>query len=335
MQQLRVWFCDMAPPLDIQQLYVYKILQQRYKVILDAHTPQVVFFSVYGQDLQPYLYKQNTLFMIGSEVHYHQNRSYADYAINPRPAHNDKELCVANYRFFDLVEEMVRTNQRGSGDLQPYYHTPKTLFCNFIYGNKYAKKRNDFFTALNAYKTVDSLGRYNRTRCRTTLPDWRMDTPSGLEKVHMLKHYRFSICFENSILPYERAMSEKVIQALMVGSIPIYWGGDGIYEYIHPDAIIDVRKFKDFDAAIQHIDYLENNPAEVEKIRRIPPFVDTAPIFMQTDENIADFIYSVVQSPIPKRGTVFAVKRALYPVFKLYAKQAVKMIQSYRKRWQS
>ena len=334
MQSLRIWFCDMPSMFCVQDFYVYKMLCAKYTVVLDAHTPQVVFFSVYGNGLQKYLRKPNVLFMIGSESHYFQNRSYADFAINHRKSRNATELCVGNYRYFDLVHEIITTNARGSGGLAPYYNTPKTLFCNFIYGNKNARCRNVFYAMLNKYKTVDSLGRHNHTRCRTSLPDWDMDTPGGLEKLHMQKHYRFSICFENSTTNTDWAMTEKVIQALMVGSIPIYWGSQAIYEYIPPEAFIDVRKFNNFDAVIDHIKRLEATPTEIEKIRSVPPFIDTAPIFEQTDENISNFIYNAVEKGVPKRTLAFRIKVGVYPLLQVYAKIAFKCITYYRKRWQ-
>jgi hypothetical protein len=61
------------------------------------------------------------------------------------------------------------------------------------------------------------------------------------DKFVALEPYKFSICFENCI--FEGWITEKVIDSLLAGCIPVYWGATNILEYLDADTFIDFREF--------------------------------------------------------------------------------------------
>lgn len=93
-------------------------------------------------------------------------------------------------------------------------------FCAFIYGNKRAKLRRWLFRVLSLYRKVDAPGRVQRN-C----------APIGSsldDKLAFLKDRRFTIAFENSSA--SGYTTEKIVDAMLAGSVPIYWGNPRVAE---------------------------------------------------------------------------------------------------------
>ncbi|MFN7813130.1 MAG: glycosyltransferase family 10 domain-containing protein [Planctomycetia bacterium] len=84
-------------------------------------------------------------------------------------------------------------------------------FCGFVVSNPLCRVRNEFFQRLSRYRPVDSGGRvFNTLGYR--VPD----------KPAFLAECRFTIAFENESSP--GYTTEKIVEPMGVGSIPIYWG---------------------------------------------------------------------------------------------------------------
>lgn len=102
----------------------------------------------------------------------------------------------------------------------PEQRQARPHFCAFIYGNKRAKLRRWLFRALSLYRRVDAPGRVQRN-C----------APIGNsldDKLAFLKDRRFTIAFENSSA--SGYTTEKIVDAMLAGSVPIYWGNPRVAE---------------------------------------------------------------------------------------------------------
>ena len=65
-------------------------------------------------------------------------------------------------------------------------------------------------------------------------------------KIETLSQYRFTICFENTCL-IDDYISEKIFDAFLAETVPIYWGTPNIEKYIPKECFIDYRNFKNID----------------------------------------------------------------------------------------
>jgi hypothetical protein len=63
-------------------------------------------------------------------------------------------------------------------------------------------------------------------------------------KSETLSRYKFSICFENMILP--GWITEKIFDCLAAGCVPVYWGAPEVADVIPADSFIDMRQFGGF-----------------------------------------------------------------------------------------
>lgn len=74
---------------------------------------------------------------------------------------------------------------------------------------------------------------------------WKGKVPgqhSGPEKIVVLKNYRFSMCYENTITE-PGYISEKIFGCFAAGCVPVYLGATNVEVYIPKDCFIDRRDF--------------------------------------------------------------------------------------------
>lgn len=124
-------------------------------------------------------------------------------------------------------------------------------FCSFIVKNPGCEKRNLFFQALNAYKPVASAGPlFNNVGEVLARGDQSVQS-----KLAYLPKFKFNLCFENS--SYPGYATEKLYEAFMGDTIPIYWGSPTIECDFNPKAFLNWHDYgndKDFFEAIIKVD---------------------------------------------------------------------------------
>ena len=147
---------------------------------------------------------------------------------------------------------------------------PKTRFCNFIYSNSTVGEppvREAFARALMGHNRVDCPG-----RCLTNTFRLPPNTPGSdagaLAKLAYMSSYRFTVAFENTSA--DHYLTEKILHALLAGSIPIYWGCPQVAEYYNPDSFVNCHAYGTFDEAIERVLAIEADPALAERMRRAP-----------------------------------------------------------------
>jgi len=70
-------------------------------------------------------------------------------------------------------------------------------------------------------------------------------------KIHTLSSFRFTLAFENCIFP--GYVTEKIFDAMLAGTVPIYLGAPDIEDYVTKDCFIDYRDYEDFQSLWQDI----------------------------------------------------------------------------------
>jgi tetratricopeptide (TPR) repeat protein/GT2 family glycosyltransferase len=62
----------------------------------------------------------------------------------------------------------------------------------------------------------------------------------------VLQKYRFSICYEN-VRDIPGYITEKIMDCLFAGCVPVYWGANNITDHIPESCFIDMRKFGSYE----------------------------------------------------------------------------------------
>lgn len=147
----------------------------------------------------------------------------------------------------------------------------KPNFCNFIYSN-HVTFRNKFFKKLSKYKKIDSPG-----KCMNNMPpigehsnpnESRASNNWQKEKQNFMEQYKFTIAFENKLST--GYTTEKLTQAMLANSIPIYYGNPSISRDFNKKSFINVLDFKSIDKAIDRIKEIDNNSKLYQSILREP-----------------------------------------------------------------
>ena len=143
-----------------------------------------------------------------------------------------------------------------------YIYTPKSdeitiwrvLHVQANCGTGVSTDRMNLLRALMRRGLVDSMGRcehtvdYNATAGMIYVPGGKQ------AKNELMRRYAFVTAFENSYYP--GYVSEKLLDALASGTLPIYLGAPNVWSMLPRDSLLNANDFPTYDALADHIEYL-------------------------------------------------------------------------------
>jgi hypothetical protein len=234
---LRLWFSDFWHETTVEKIKtenpIYELLARRWQIILDPKKPDFIICSAYGCE---YLKWQVPRIYYTPE-NFRPLLHLNDYSFTFDWPITERNYRLPYYRLNELYEDVKLPRQIPSD-----FETRK--FCCFLVSNPRAKERLHMFELLSAYKKVDSGGKVLNNI------GYQLG-PSQAEKMEWMQGYKFALVFENS--SYPGYTTEKLIEALLCNTIPIYWGNPRIAEDFNPQAFINVHDYPDFEAVVQKV----------------------------------------------------------------------------------
>lgn len=186
--------------------------------------------------------------------------------------------CLGNQNYRDqllaprhITAEELEAEQRG--------------FCAFVCRNPKGKQRNSLVRNLSARRTVSCGGPF-MNNIGYVLP-----RPYEVKQEFQHKHY-FSIAYENESAPGYQ--TEKIVDAFLSRSIPIYWGSPQVAEEFNPKAFVNANAFKSEKALIDHIMDLADSPRDMAEMLSQPVLQDSA-VFEKSDKALLDFLARIFE----------------------------------------
>lgn len=270
---LKINFGYFWPEFDNYDNYFTRLLSRRYNVIVSDDPDFYIFTHPYYNNKKDYEnYKCHRIFFGFENVR--ANWNICDYVVDSdytnHPRHKRRPLWAGF-----IAKELTLPK-----DLQEFKEKKK--FCCMLVSNPNAKERIDFFYKLSKYKKVDSAGRYLNNI-----------SYSVGNKKEFIKDYKFVISFENS--SYPGYTTEKLIEPMLVNSIPIYWGNPRVGEDFNTKSFININDFKSFDDAIQYIIELDNNDEKYLELAAQPWFNENKIAKEYSEESVLDFFDFIVE----------------------------------------
>lgn len=244
---------------------LYRMLSRHFDLRL-SRDPEFVVYSCFGRRFLKY--SCTRVFYTGENVR--PNFAECDFAFSFDYPVTDLNYRLPLYRFYDHFDKCLPRPA-------PALDWSDKKFCNFVYSNARARPRIDFFHRLNRYRPVDSGGRL-------------MNNVGGpvTDKLAFQSGYRFSIAFENSCHP--GYTTEKVLDALIAGTVPIYWGNPLVARDFNPDCLINCHDFDGFDAVVEHVARVDRDPELYRRYVTAPVFPgDELPGFLREERIIQRF----------------------------------------------
>jgi alpha(1,3/1,4) fucosyltransferase len=228
MNKLKVAFLDFWPEIKDENIFL-PILQKSFEVEVTKNDPDVVIHSVFGGMKETPRYKCKKILFLGEN---HRPKNFqTDYSISFDP-HSETNFRLPLWQFYlilrpELKDKLFnRSNNRDSFD----------RFCSFTVSNSNNFFRNGFYDQLSFYKRIHSYGRYNTNDMGLIQASQGKYWRDAKYDFFLKRSHKFSIAFENS--SYPGYTTEKLMDAFLAGSLPIYWGDIKVHEDFNSAAFV-------------------------------------------------------------------------------------------------
>ena len=257
-KEIYINFTDFPSPYSQKENDFINILSKYYNVVL-SNRPDFLFYSVFGNKHEKY---NNCvkIFYTGEVIT--PNFNECDYAIGFDYI-NFENRYLRYPIYFQELKESILDRSNITSDFA------KRKFCNFIYSNdscgEGAKLRKSFCQKLSEYKKVDCPGKVLNNMQNAISP---REGDFGKGKLVFQKDYKFTIAFENNL--YEGYTTEKLSQAFLANTIPIYWGNPEVTRDFNPKAFINCHDYNSLDEVIQKVIELDNDDEAYLKMLQEP-----------------------------------------------------------------
>ncbi len=250
---LRVGSADLLEPFYD---FFAAVIGDEYDVVRDNVTPQLLLFgdkNFGNSNLKYDPAKTFKLFYTGENERFWDYQCHAgitfDHVVHPM--HYRLPLYVTHawdYKRQGIInnpEARVYNSHVGRGERG---------FCSFVVKNPACQMRNGFFHKLNTVQRVDSGGPLFNNIGRL-VGDGDFSVKSKLD---FLGQYRFNICFENA--SHTGYVTEKLYQALLSGTIPVYWGCPVVDHDFNKKAFINRNDFNSDEETIAEVMRINADP---------------------------------------------------------------------------
>jgi hypothetical protein len=212
---------------------------------------------------------------------------------------------VDNKKFFRFFHPIAR--QLPAVPAIPF--KKKKLLIN-ISRNRYSNEPNELYSArresiryfekkipdgfdLYGFGWNKPVGRLQKTLPALLVHHYRSYRGSVEEKAKIMPCYKFALCYENHVGD-NGWVTEKIFDAMRLGTVPIYWGAANVAELVHPDAFVDRRQFKTNKELAEFIDNMSE--AEYNKyIEAINIYLKSGEYSLFSAENFADIIIKTLK----------------------------------------
>ena len=270
--KIKIDFSDFWGGFDKTDNYFYNLLKEEFDIEI-SNNPDVLFFSVFGNQHQSYQCKK--VFYTGENVE--PPLGYCDYSFSFDYLDDVRNYRLPHYLLYDGYYELARTKVIEESMVN-------RKFCNFVASNGNCNERNSFVQELSKYKKVDSGGRF-MNNIGYAVPDKRK----------FQSEYKFSVAFENNAYRPQHPgyTTEKIMEPMTVNSIPIYWGNPLINKEFNQKSFVNFYDFNDINKMIEYIIELDKDDNKYLEMLNQPWFTGNSIPDNNKLENIKSFLYKI------------------------------------------
>lgn len=318
MKKIKVKFLDFIISRRIEDDWYYRTLSKFYNMELSDNPDYIIDGGLGHEHLDPKYDHCVKIVTIGEN--YAPDFNLFDYAIAfDHIAFGDRYLRKPLYAFYPEFDRL-RVREIPNED-----YLLNRGFCSFVVSDAGADPlRIAFYHELSKYKSIASGGGVlNNVGGRVA------------DKNVFCSGYKFNIAIENSSCP--GYVTEKVMQALAVNTVPIYFGDPTVSTDINPESIVWIRDRNDVKRAIEEVVFLDTHDEAYLAKCHANPLVKS--VEEHEAETIA-FFKHIFDQPLEraKRLTVFGNQRKyrsrqyrLYRLDDLWRKPALAIYNLRRK----
>lgn len=233
MEKLKIHFTDFWPGFEEDENIFLPILQKYFDIEISANNPDVVIHSIYKGFKETPKYNCKKILFLGENFRPEQFKS--DYSISFDP-HTNINYRLPLWQYYLILKPELKDILFGPR----INHESFDRNAAFVVSNPSNGVRNAFFDKMSfsSWFQIFSYGRYKTNNYELIEASkgryWR---DAKYEFFQKYKH-KYIIAFENTAYPYY--CTEKLMDAFLAGSLPLYWGGPKVSEDWNKEAFINV-----------------------------------------------------------------------------------------------
>jgi hypothetical protein len=207
-----------------------------------------------------------------------------DYAIGPSDIQfGDRYLRWPLYRW-NLSFQECEALRREALSMSPVHQ--RNLFCACVISNLSNRQGP-------LVEVCDALERYHGL---TYGGKWRNNIGGRVrDKQELLQRHKFSLAFENSAYP--GYVTEKILDAFLAGTVPIYWGDPTITQQFNPKAFIHCLDGEPIDELLRRVQKVNESQEAYEAMTREPIFSETTHHVL-SHERFVGFLKNIFSQPL-------------------------------------
>ncbi|HWX20976.1 MAG TPA: glycosyltransferase family 10 [Candidatus Binatia bacterium] len=258
---IRLDFCDFWPFFDKHDNFFFNLLSERFDVRI-CDQPDFIIYCNNGHVHRLH----NCVKIYFTHEPIRADFRECDWAFTAFYEDNPRHMRLPYYVVLhESPEPLIHRSERSDALLKQ-----RAKFCSFVVSNQNPKRnrnRLEMFEKLSAYKRVDSGGRFMNNIGGPLV---------GYDgKIEWMRNYKFHISFENSCLP--GYTTEKLCQALMARTLPLYWGNPRVAADFNPRSFLNASDFPDLDALVEKVVELDRDEAKYLEYLSEPAFPNNQP----------------------------------------------------------
>ena len=247
---------------------IRKDLEGLINIELDEDNPDYLIYATFGCENTLNKYN-NTIKIAFFTENQLPDLNFADYAVGLGHINHLDRFFTFPYFVYELTKRNIKIKDFEMVRNEVLNSRKREKFCAAVITNPIGFRLN-FIKELNKYKNIDMGGRFH-------------NNVGGYvkDKIEFLKQYKFSLAMENS--EADGYTSEKIIDAYLAGTIPIYYGDYMVDDYINPKTYILIRNHRDMANKINYIKKIDNDDNLYRSILKEKVFIDD--FFVDNIEN--------------------------------------------------
>lgn len=242
---------------------VIELLTNSFIFNFTSDNPDYLVYDIFNCDQLDYKYKNSIKIAYYTESII-PDFNFADYSIGfhnlnflDRYFRKTTLIWIFQRRYLNIKNRIFEKVRK-----KVYRSKIRKKFCAAVISNYRSSDRFriKFINELNKYKKVDMGGKYKNNVGKIK------------NKISFLSHYKFSIAMENS--EGQGYVSEKILDSFFAGTIPIYYGGYTVDEFINPKSYILIKNENDLLKKIEYIKKIDNDDLLYKSILKEKLFIN-------------------------------------------------------------
>lgn len=266
--RLTIAECDTTQQGDPAKSLWAELLRDDYEIVgASPETADVTFYADWGRE--HWRARGRKIYFTGENMHPDYNQ--CDFALTSCIREGDGRHYRWPY-YAQVLANPAELVKPANYDAAAVLRS-KTKFCCFIASNPRAPERNRFFKMLRRYKPIDSGGRH-------------FNTVGSLvnDKLAFARDYKFVFAFENSCTP--GYTTEKIVDAMRAGGLPIYWGNPEVARDFNVKSFINAHDFGGLEELARRVIEIDGDDELYLRHLREPWFNGNTPPATTDRENL-------------------------------------------------